>query len=100
MDGERIQNFIERWRDPAASERANYQLFLTELCDVLGLAHSDPATGEPDRDQYVFERRRSRRFRRVERAYNWGRGRDRSKGILCKRGRRRNRGASVAPVPK
>jgi SAM-dependent methyltransferase len=56
MDGERIQSFIERWRDSAASERANYQLFLTELCDVLGLTHPDPATGDADRDHYVFER--------------------------------------------
>ena len=29
----------------AASERANYQLFLVEkLCDVLGLPHPEPAT--------------------------------------------------------
>lgn len=47
--------FITRWQRSAASERANYQLFLIELCDTLGLPHPEPATGEADRDQYVFE---------------------------------------------
>jgi hypothetical protein len=28
--------FIARWRSSGAAERANYQLFLSELCDVLG----------------------------------------------------------------
>ena len=28
-----LRRFIERWR-PGAAERANYQLFLTELCDI------------------------------------------------------------------
>jgi hypothetical protein len=51
-----IESFIERWRHSAASERANYQLFLTELCDLLGLPRPDPATGEADRDNYVFDR--------------------------------------------
>ena len=35
--------FIEHWRPTGASERSNYQLFLSELCDVLGVGHPDPA---------------------------------------------------------
>ena len=40
----------------AAAERANYQLFLIELCDVLDVPRPDPATGDQERDAYVFER--------------------------------------------
>ena len=32
-----VEAFIERWQRSAASERANYQLFLSELCDVLNV---------------------------------------------------------------
>ena len=53
--------FIDRWRDAGGSERANYQLFLTELCEVLDLPRPDPAdaeTGTSTADNaYVFERR-------------------------------------------
>lgn len=50
------RRFIERWSRSAAVERANYQLFLTELCDLLGVERPHPATGDDERDQYVFER--------------------------------------------
>jgi hypothetical protein len=49
------EGLLARWRRSAASERANYGLFLIELCDLLGLPHPQPATGEIDRDEYVFE---------------------------------------------
>ena len=29
--------FVARWSASAAAERANYALFLTELCDVLAV---------------------------------------------------------------
>jgi hypothetical protein len=48
--------FVARWQQSAASERANYGLFLIELCEVLELPRPEPATGEPERDGYVFER--------------------------------------------
>jgi hypothetical protein len=48
--------FVDRWTASGASERANKDLFLTELCDVLGVPRPDPATGDSDRDLYVFER--------------------------------------------
>jgi len=50
-------NFIHRWEASAAAERANYQLFLSELCDFLGLPRPDPTVPDDDRNTYVFERR-------------------------------------------
>src|SRR5436190_13188937 len=35
--------FISRWSKASPSERANSQLFLSELCDLLGVPHPDPA---------------------------------------------------------
>jgi hypothetical protein len=46
---------IARWHGSGAAERANYQLFLTDLCDVLGLPHPEPATDDPEQDKYRFE---------------------------------------------
>jgi hypothetical protein len=51
-----VDTFVARWHSSAASERSNYQLFLIELCEVLGVGRPEPATGEPEQDQYVFER--------------------------------------------
>jgi hypothetical protein len=39
-----IPRFIARWQAPGAAERANYQLFLSELCDVLDAPRPDPTT--------------------------------------------------------
>ena len=42
-----VDGFIARWSASAAAERANKDLFLTELCDVLGVDRPDDAgTGE------------------------------------------------------
>jgi hypothetical protein len=52
-----IQNFIARWKDSGAAERANYQLFLSELCDALEVERPSPSMGGDDeRNAYVFER--------------------------------------------
>ncbi len=51
-----VASFVARWQRSGASERANYSLFVIELCDLLGLPHPKPATGDIDRDEYVFER--------------------------------------------
>ena len=32
---ETITSFISRWENSGAAERANYQMFLAELCDLL-----------------------------------------------------------------
>lgn len=54
---ERIEKFLIRWKKAGGSERANYQLFLTELCSVLELPSPDPANEETCDNAYVFERR-------------------------------------------
>ncbi|TWB14175.1 type II restriction/modification system DNA methylase subunit YeeA [Nitrospirillum amazonense] len=56
MDG-RVAAFIATWNGVSGSEIANYGLFLTGLCDALDLPRPDPATGDPEADAYVFERR-------------------------------------------
>ena len=49
--------FITRWQNNAGgAERANYALFLTELCDVIGVARPDPASHETEFNEYAFER--------------------------------------------
>lgn len=52
-----VEAFIERWTDTGGKERANYQLFLTELCRLLDLPGPEPATEDDKADAYVFERR-------------------------------------------
>lgn len=53
-----ISQFVARWSDrEGGQERANYSLFLTELCDALGVAHPDPASASHEMNDYVFERR-------------------------------------------
>ena len=52
-----LDAFITRWRDnEGGAERANYVLFLTELCQLLGLPQPDPAAATHARNDYVFER--------------------------------------------
>jgi hypothetical protein len=41
MSAESVNAFISRWASARPSERANSQLFLTELCDLLGVPHPD-----------------------------------------------------------
>ncbi len=52
-----LEAFIARWQPSGGSERANYQLFLTELCAVLDLPQPDPAQDDTRDNAYVFERR-------------------------------------------
>ena len=51
-----IEQFINRWRTSGASERANYQLFLTELCALLGVEKPKPASANVLEASYTFER--------------------------------------------
>jgi hypothetical protein len=55
---EKIAAFIRRWSQAESSERANYALFLTGLCDVLKLPHPEPASRDYEVNAYVFERLR------------------------------------------
>jgi len=49
-------SFIARWSSSGAAERANCQLFLSELCDLLGVARPDPAKPDDADNAYFFER--------------------------------------------
>ncbi len=52
-----IDAFIARWQgQEGGQERANYALFLSELCDVLGVARPAPAAATTAENDYVFER--------------------------------------------
>lgn len=51
-----IEQFITRWKGSGASERANYQLFLTELCELLGVEKPRPASDKVHEATYTFER--------------------------------------------
>jgi hypothetical protein len=38
-----VDAFIQRWQgQEGGQERANYALFLTELCDLIGVGHPEP----------------------------------------------------------
>jgi hypothetical protein len=51
-----VATFITRWSKAEAAERANYVLFLSELCDLLGVGRPDPAGPATESNAYVFER--------------------------------------------
>lgn len=60
-DAEAIGAFIDRWERSGAAERSNHQLFISELCDLLGVSHPDPATpdsfsGQGEEDSTVYRR--------------------------------------------
>lgn len=51
-----IDRFIARWSASSGQERANFQLFAAELCDVLGVARPDPAHEDGSNNDYTYER--------------------------------------------
>ncbi len=51
-----IEDFIARWKKSSAAERSNFQSFMSELCDALGVPRPDPATENESENAYVFER--------------------------------------------
>jgi hypothetical protein len=57
MSEQAIEAFIARWQPAAGSEKADAQLFLSELCDLLELPRPDPAREDTRDNAYVFERR-------------------------------------------
>ena len=57
VDPAAVEAYIARWCAATGSERANYQLFVGQLCDLLGLPAPDPARGEAAENAYCFERR-------------------------------------------
>ena len=55
-DNEAVEAFIARWSKSGGAERANYQLFLSELCDLIGVGKPDPAQESNQFNDYVFDR--------------------------------------------
>jgi len=53
---ENADAFIERWSASGAAERANFQPFLTELCDLLGVEKPRPSSEIQSENTYAFER--------------------------------------------
>ncbi|MEL7430114.1 MAG: type IIL restriction-modification enzyme MmeI, partial [Pseudomonadota bacterium] len=52
-----IETFITRWKENSGgAERANFPLFLTELCDIIGVEKPEPASTDTQNNSYVFER--------------------------------------------
>ncbi|WP_447529591.1 class I SAM-dependent DNA methyltransferase [Vreelandella sp. TE19] len=52
-----IELFIDRWEGTTGTEKANYQLFLSELCALLELPTPSPASKDNSENAYTFERR-------------------------------------------
>ncbi|MEQ8603757.1 MAG: class I SAM-dependent DNA methyltransferase [Marivibrio sp.] len=48
--------FIDKWAASDGGERSNYQLFLTELCALIGAPKPEAASADESRNAYVFER--------------------------------------------
>ena len=50
-----LEPFIDRWQHSSGNERANYQMFFSELCDALGVTRPD-AKGSVTDDPYCFDK--------------------------------------------
>jgi hypothetical protein len=51
-----LDTFIARWSGGGGQERANYALFLAELCDILAVPRPDQASRDATANAYAFER--------------------------------------------
>ncbi len=49
-------SFISRWEHSSASERANYALFLSELCDLIDVSRPEPSTSDEAANRYVIDK--------------------------------------------
>lgn len=52
-----LSAFLARWQNAGGSERANYQIFIGELCVLLGVEPPRPAKDDAGENAYCFERR-------------------------------------------
>jgi hypothetical protein len=50
------EEFIARWQRSSASERANYALFFSELCDYLDLPRPEPSQADEALNTYVIDK--------------------------------------------
>ncbi len=51
-----FQTFLDRWQLAGAGERANYGLYLSELCDVLGVPRPQPMQPTSAKNDYTLDR--------------------------------------------
>ena len=51
-----IGEFIRRWSASSGAERANFQLFASQLCRILGVDEPHPAREDANVNDYTFER--------------------------------------------
>src|SRR5690625_1188768 len=51
-----VEEFISRWKGKDGGERSNYQLFISELCDLLEVPRPYPSSSNNTENAYVFER--------------------------------------------
>ena len=49
-------SFIPRWQQSSAAERANYALFLSELCDYLDIPRPEPSQADESGNKYVIDK--------------------------------------------
>ncbi len=56
MPSSELEDFIARWSPSGGGERSNYQLFLSELCDLIGVPKPDPGVPDDTKNAYVFDR--------------------------------------------
>ncbi len=49
-------NFVARWQQSSAAERANYALFLSELCDFLEIPRPKPTQADESANSYVIDK--------------------------------------------
>src|SRR5262245_17203221 len=54
-DGQ-ITEFIRRWAASSGAERANFQLFASQLCRILRVDEPHPAHEDVNVNDYTFER--------------------------------------------
>ena len=51
-----VDEFIAKWEVSGGNERANTQLFVADLCDLLDIERPQPTLSDTGRNDYVFER--------------------------------------------
>ena len=50
------EQFVAQWQDASGSERANYQSFFNDLCELLEVERPRPAQADDRDNAYVHER--------------------------------------------
>lgn len=51
-----MQTFITKWELSGAAERANAQMFLSELCNIIGVEPPQAKGSDEAANAYVFEK--------------------------------------------